>query len=159
MDDIALMREIAKLQEQISALRTIETGGVWSNWTITWTAATTNPAIGNGVLVGRYCAVGKMCTCYINMVAGSTTTFGSGAWEFSLPITSGVYPTANHTHIGSGFIRDASPVANYPLLPTIARSNTTIRLIKVGNESVITATIPITWAEGDQFNIQITYEI
>jgi len=35
MDEIALMREIGRLQEQINALRTIEVGGVWQDWTPT----------------------------------------------------------------------------------------------------------------------------
>ena len=56
---------------------------VWTAYTPTWTAATTNPSIGNGTLAGRYTQIGKTCVLVIGLTAGSTTTYGSGNWSFS----------------------------------------------------------------------------
>ena len=58
MDDIALMREIARLQNQIDALRTIEVGGVWKNWTPTVTAAGSMTISNLVVDVARYTTIG-----------------------------------------------------------------------------------------------------
>lgn len=50
-----------------------------------WTAPTTNPVIGNGTLLGFWGEAFGMVAVSISMVPGSTTTFGSGIWAFSLP--------------------------------------------------------------------------
>ena len=42
----------------------------WFNYTPTWTAVTTNPAIGNGTLAGRYVVIGKLCTYVLGLGAG-----------------------------------------------------------------------------------------
>ncbi|MFI6440472.1 hypothetical protein [Streptomyces sp. NPDC050759] len=63
--------------------------GAWNTYTPTWTAATTAPAIGNGTLTGKYAVVGKVCHFTALVAFGSTTTFGSGAYSFGLPVTAG----------------------------------------------------------------------
>lgn len=57
----------------------------WTTFTPTWTASTTNPTIGNGTLSGRYMKIGRTVICEINTIAGSTTTFGSGNYNWLLP--------------------------------------------------------------------------
>jgi hypothetical protein len=57
-----------------------------SSYTPTWTAATTNPAIGNGVLEGRYLLVDDWCWVQVQIAAGTTTTYGSGTYAISLPV-------------------------------------------------------------------------
>jgi hypothetical protein len=60
LDPIQLMRKIAELEDKINALRTIEVGGVWADWTpsysaagaMTYTSVTTDEA--------RYCVVGNL---------------------------------------------------------------------------------------------------
>ena len=59
--------------------------GTWQSYTVSWTAATTNPSIGNGTLSGRYTQIGKTVIGSISLTMGSTTTYGTGAWSFSLP--------------------------------------------------------------------------
>lgn len=59
--------------------------GTVQTYTPTWAAASVNPSLGNGTLTGRYITLDKMIILSICMVAGSTTTFGTGAWNFSLP--------------------------------------------------------------------------
>ena len=84
MDDIALMREIARLQNQIDALRTIEVGGVWKDWTPTQTGNVTIPTIA----VSRYMTIGK--TCFINLNASNQSLTGTaGFMTISLPKTAG----------------------------------------------------------------------
>ncbi|CAL9530333.1 hypothetical protein [Streptomyces sp. enrichment culture] len=63
--------------------------GAWNTYTPVWTADTTAPAIGNGTLTGKYAVVGKVCHFSTLVTFGSTTTFGSGYYTLSLPVTSG----------------------------------------------------------------------
>lgn len=68
------------------------TGGpavAWTSYTPTWTASV-NPAIGNGTLTGAYLIMGKTLFFRIYMLAGTTTTFGTGEWSFGLPTGVGV---------------------------------------------------------------------
>lgn len=69
--------------------------GTWTVYTPTWDAVSgTNPAIGNGTISGKFMQLSKTLHITIQLVAGSTTTYGTSAnWQFSLP--SGV--TANVT--------------------------------------------------------------
>jgi hypothetical protein len=151
MDEIALMREIARLQEQINALRTIEIGGVWQNWTPTWTAATTNPSIGNGSLYGRYCVIGKLITAKIFLQFGSTTTAGSGAYLFTYPITPKNYRLVGGTYRlrkngGSLYNGGVEPFAS------------TFALIRDGGTYVTNAT-PFGFTNLDIIGISLSYEI
>lgn len=58
----------------------------WATYTPTWTAATTNPALGNGSITGRWQQMGKTIQFWILLTAGASTTFGSGVFQFGLPI-------------------------------------------------------------------------
>lgn len=60
----------------------------WVAYTPTWTAVTTSPTLGNGSLVGAYKQIGKTVHFRITVTAGSTTTFGAGAYILSLPVAS-----------------------------------------------------------------------
>jgi hypothetical protein len=63
--------------------------GAWNSYTPVWTAATTNPAIGDGTLTGRYAVVGKVCHFTTFAAFGSATTYGSGGYSLSLPVATG----------------------------------------------------------------------
>jgi hypothetical protein len=60
--------------------------GDWIAYTPTWTASTTNPAIGNGSLTGAYRRIGQQVDFYADLSIGSTTTTGTGIWRISLPV-------------------------------------------------------------------------
>lgn len=66
---------------------TTYTPPAWATYTPTWTAPTTNPAVGNGSITGRWQQMGKTTHFWILLTAGSTTTFGSGVFQFGLPAT------------------------------------------------------------------------
>lgn len=91
--------------------------GGWTAYTPVWTAATTNPSLGNGTLTGQYMKIGRTCHVMIKLVMGSTTTYGSGSWRISLPFqASGTDPGAlswsYSTSASSNFILGASPLPN-----------------------------------------------
>jgi hypothetical protein len=122
-----------------------------TSYTPTWDASTP-PALGNGTLVGSYMRVGKMITACINLTAGSTTTFGSGEWTFSLPVTAA--STVNFS--GAGWMLDNGTA--YKALSCHMHSTTTIKCIFGSDGGHFNAGAPITWASGDKLDLTITYE-
>lgn len=119
----------------------------------TWTGAATNPAIGNGSIVGRYMRHGKRVTVTISVAAGSTTTFGSGFWSFSLPFTA----DTTLSSIGSAQIADSSA----PMVYTgnvILLSSTTLAVYSHNTNTPVGAAVPMTWANLDTLRLTLTYE-
>jgi len=79
----------------------VKTPGAWTSYTPSWTGSTTNPVLGNGTLVGRYQKTGRQVVAHINLTTGSTTTYGSGNYNFSLPFTAA---NAGASLIGSSML-------------------------------------------------------
>lgn len=128
----------------------------FSTYTPSWTASTSNPSIGNGSISGRYIAFGDFIRFRIRIVAGSTTTFGSGNYSLSLPVPllSGEVLQASIQYIdgGSLFYHGA------PFL----ESGSTFRLGVVSNSvaNIQSAmpTVPFTFANTDEIRVAGTYE-
>ena len=159
----AVIQRIKQLELEVERLQKWERAAyVWQSYTPTWTADTTNPAIGNGTLAGRYVVIGKLCTYVLGLVMGTTTTYGSGNWAFSLPInavnTAGIY------FLGVAHLRKAGS-GNYERIVQIAPavSVSTISLFidptQGSNSFYISGTNPFTWGDGSTLNFEITYEI
>lgn len=123
-------------------------------YTPTWTQTSATPAIGNGTLTGNYVRAGHMCHVQIELVAGSTTTFGDAAsgYRFSLP-----FP--GHLSFNQrGFpvrIYDTSAGADFTGWASIGAGQGYIT-ISVGAQQV-RATSPMTWANGDTLQCSFSY--
>lgn len=130
--------------------------GAWTTYTPTWAASGTAPAIGNGTLSGRYIRLfGRTFATQVLMVAGSTTTFGTGIWSFTTPSSltvASVYP------YGVGFAGQAANWAvtvqatDTTFVPYVSTSSTDTRL------TVATATAPTAWSTGHFLTFTITWE-
>lgn len=131
--------------------------GAWTTYTPTWTSSGTAPVVNNGVLVGRYTRIGRLITCIINFIPGSTTTFGTGNYSFALPVaaaSSGATPPGNVQLLGTARWAGQVPVASgqstvSPFFPTSSTDN---RLTNM------TPTVPETFANGSQLRMILTYE-
>lgn len=136
----------------------------WAAYTPTWTSTGTAPSIGNGTLSGRHQQIGKTVTFAFNMTAGSTTTFGTGSYRFSLPVTSatGIYTSGTFALGGWAYGEDAA-ITGYMFFPRWI-STTTFELVyhsttvagAAGN--VVGSTTPFTWGSADFIRGTITYE-
>ena len=127
----------------------------WQSYTPTWTAATTNPAIGNGTLSGRYVQIGKLVYCQFTMIAGSTTTFGSGIWRFSYPVA----PNQTSVYlyqVGSVYAND---VGASVYTGVTQYGGETYMILNLGGNWA-SATSPFTWsaANGDALEVNVIYE-
>lgn len=139
----------------------LDFGGAWTAYTPTWTAVTTNPVLGNGTITGAYTQIGKTVHFRMNLTAGSTTTFGTGAWRFGLPVASVVLPSGHALNI-NGYFEDLG-VSPYGV--TVARwvSTTTFDVLYHnaalnGQVIEVSNTTPFTWANGDLVRLMGTYE-
>ena len=161
--DETVIRRLTALEREVERLRVKErpVNSGWQSYTPTWTAGTTNPSIGNGTLAGRYTQIGKTCTVCISFSAGSTTTFGSGNWSFSLPITA---KSAGFMYFGIAHIRKYQ-TSNYERVARITPSASATTVNSFGdptpgsNSLYINSTTPFTWGSGDTLDLEITYEV
>jgi hypothetical protein len=122
-------------------------------YTPAWTGAG-NPAIGDGALSGAYQRDGERCHFNIVLTAGSTTTYGTGAWSLSLPYT------AVRDSVVSVYMEDATGPAVYLGQGYIQQDAATVRIVS----STVTAAYvksdnPFTWASGDKLRIEGDYVI
>ena len=134
--------------------------GAWTAYTPTWASSGTQPAIGNGSILGRYVQVGKTVTVMINLVMGTTTTFGTGTYTFTVPFLSvnrmnnAWVGSALGTHVGfSAFV--ATPVLNFNATAFNVFSPTGVN----GASNAWTNAVPFTWASTDIIDISMTYEM
>src|SRR5687768_15550898 len=119
------------------------TDGQWQSYTPVWTAASTQPAIGNGSLNGRYTRIGKTVIGWLNLTFGSTTTPGTGQWFFTPPVT----PDANAAFMGNAFLHNPG-VAVYPAGLEYAIGSSLIALLGMdGATQRIGVGVPFTWGD------------
>jgi len=138
---------------QVLTAATLNTIGAPSVfYTPTWTSSGTQPNIGNGSIQGSYFQFQKFVVGEIQIVIGSTTTFGTGTYLVSLPLP------ANSTWCsGFGQLLDAS--AGYVSYSGVALGSGNNLEFRFGNAAGIwTATVPITLANADQARIRFFYE-
>ena len=144
-------------------------GEAWTIFTPTWTSSGTPPALGNGINVGYYCQVNKVCFVNVQFFMGTTSTYGTGTYYWAVP--SGVnIKTANmpsNTAIGVGHLEEQSTLANIPLT-VLVDSASRVRIAWHDPTSIlgfvqyqnITNALPYTWSNSGtvrRANIRATF--
>lgn len=145
----------AYVDNQIGAL------GIFQSYALQWTAVDVNPSFGNADVSAIYTTFGTLCVLVVGITMGSTTTYGSGGWRFSLPLPAKSRPGLSF--FGVAHLRK-SGVANHErvvqLAPTVSPNDIRIftQMDDGTNVTALNATVPFTWAWGDNFAFQIMYE-
>ena len=116
--------------------------GPWTSYVATWTASSSNPAIGNGTIDGHYIQAGDLLIYKGVIVVGSTTTFGTGYWIITIPVA----VTLGQRNVGVAALHDSSTSTNDRAGALELLSSTTFRVVANGR---VDATTPFTWASGD----------
>jgi hypothetical protein len=131
----------------------LQWAGATTSYTPTWTADGTAPSLGNGTLAGNYIRYGNLCQVRIFFQGGSTTTYGTFGWNFSLPFAA----LGGNTGVpGNVYLEDAA-VAGYRA-QTYINGNLLYLQTTATNGKVGQGT-PFTWGAIDYFNAQFIYEV
>ena len=129
----------------------------WTSYTPTWLSSGTAPALGNGTISGAYRQSGKLGQLHILLTIGSTSTFGTGIYRFSLPPSWSF--TADRCH-GVNLITDATGNVHiggtYVPIPTALSCR--IHGLAIAS-SIPSATVPMTWATGDKWYLKFEGEV
>lgn len=125
------------------------------SYSTTWAGAGGNPAIVNGSITAVYRRVGGLVAFHIKVTAGSSTTYGSGLYSLTLPVS-----PAYDGMTFNGAIYDTSGGALYLLRGR--NTGTTVNLYHhsvstAGLAAQTTATAPVTLASGDSIELSGTY--
>jgi hypothetical protein len=135
----------------------------WTTYTPTLFGSTTNPAIGNGSITGRYMNVGATIFGEIRILAGTTGfSRGLGNYSVSLPAAGIV---ENYQPVGQVVMRDEGPGITY-FGTAIFNNNVTDRIELFIHSQVasfdegfaVTESTPFLFSANDKILIQFTYE-
>lgn len=119
-------------------------------YTVTWTSSGTQPAIGNGTSAGNYRITDRGFEWRLRIVSGSTTTYGTGTYTFTIPFTAATFTNGNYPCFGS--LVDISAGTAYVLILNTGTGGSSVSPFSNGATGV-TATSPITLATGDIFSL------
>lgn len=153
LPDFAVLNAPQIPYSSISGVR----AGLWRDWTPVWTSASNpQPSKGNGTLVGRYAINGQVVVAVLNLTAGSSTSFGTGNWTFSLPTE--IAPA--FFYLGSGRAFDNDVAGRYAVSATVDATSLIASFdATAGPGSRLAPTVPFTWAQNDNLYLSVTYEI
>lgn len=133
----------------------------WTTYTPTWTAPSVNPSLGNGLFMAAYLITGKSLKFRIHLTMGTTTTYGTGRWDFGLP--AGVSTLGLGSQLVAGFAIDNSIIRTDVLAAWIPASATPVvrpaATQATGSIIGISSAVPFTWASTDQLFVQGVIEI
>ena len=125
-----------------------------TTYTPTWTQPTGTPVVGDGTLTGSWSRDGDIVHANVNLTIGASTTFGTGAFRFSLPIAT----TSTTVQTGIARLLDATTTLEVGVVVLAASGsyvtiNTSASLVSVGT------TDPWTWATNDVIQLSISYSV
>lgn len=136
----------------------IVSGTALASWTPTWVNLTTTSA----TITAKFKKIGRMVFCRVHVLFGASTSI-SGAVSVSLPLTAAAHAGTIGVPIGlCRFFDTSGSVTNEG---TVLFGSTTTAFLSVGNSAgtyvvatVLSSTVPFTWATGDEITMQFCYE-
>lgn len=146
--------------EHASALHSLANATNWATASLTfsnWTPTFSNVTLGNGTVSGRYIQIGKYVFYTAVLTLGSTSSI-TGGIGLNYPVNA----VASSAITGDVTLRDASAGFFYRAMAFLVSS--TSQTILCDNSAAggplqgVTATVPFTWAVGDQVFVTGCYE-
>ena len=127
----------------------------WLAYVPQWTSTGTAPALGDGVMVGKYKIRHSDIAVFMRQTMGSTTTFGTGSYTWSMPFSAATF--TNGTHRGSGAVFDSSTSTRYVAIANVASASAGMTLASDVATAGVGATVPITFAVSDLVDISMEF--
>ena len=124
------------------------------SFTPTWTSSGTAPSFGNATVVCNWARVGAKVSVVYDITFGSTTTFGTGYWMFSLPVPDVATPI---NVSGSGFTQGTVAGTDILFIPR-TQGTGILRLYSVVSGTLATVGgTSRTWVSGDVIRFSLDY--
>lgn len=141
----------AEIRDQLNSMF-----DTWTAYTPAWTA-TANPSLGNGTLVGQYIKIGRTCTVTVFLTTGSTTTYGTGTYLFSLPFAAA---SSAVSYLGAARLGGTAIWLGHAVVPTgDTRATVTFDTSATNTRGTnMTGSSPETLAAGATFRFSLTYQ-
>lgn len=130
----------------------------WTSYTPTWTGATTNPSLGNGAVIARWKKVGRTVYVTFRYNFGSTTTFGTGSWSFSLPVQAATVSGSGSIWHHIAFYNDFGTAIGMGSIKINSAASTFNVSGIGGNGDPFNSSFPITWTTNDELYGSFWYE-
>lgn len=133
----------------------------WTSYTPVWSSSGTAPSLGNGTLVGYYAKIGRDVTAKIFLSTGSTTTYGTGFYSFTLPLAAAVTGIVSGQFAHAGVWNLANNGGTFYVCSAVIVQNSpsVVNGLVNGSGSFMGATNPAAFTGANsQFNCTITYE-
>lgn len=130
-----------------------EVQAAWSSgWdpASSWVGSTTNPVLNNGTTRGRYHQIGRTILWEGRIAMGSTTTYGSGTYSFSLPAT----PLGTAYMVGTALLMSASAIH----VGVVLWTGSAVNLRFHGASGIWSPTVPFTLASGSSLYVSGAYQ-
>jgi hypothetical protein len=152
----------AEMKATLDQIDTLTAPG-WTSYsgTFAWTSSTGTPALGNGTLnfaEYRRSADSDLISVRIKITFGTTSTFGTGVWFFSLPVTAGTNQAVMTA--GWAYALDAG-TQEYSGVCKIETAGTTFRVLPASNATDNvnnwSGASPFTFGSADVFSAQLMY--
>lgn len=119
----------------------------------TWTGSSSNPAIGNGTLGAAWWRDGKAATFNVRVAIGSTTTMGTGNWQFAPNAAAVLTPSPIWYCVGMARAKQGSTVVAG--IAYWAASTGFLIITDPATGNPYSATVPFTWANGDTLDLVV----
>jgi hypothetical protein len=134
--------------------------GDWISYTPAWTSTGTAPSAGNATLNGGYRRIGDQIDFWLQFQAGSTSTFGTGNYYFSLPIATTI--ASGSFNFGyQAILLDSGTawIPNYYGIGTSDGQTAKFLVLNPATNAPIGATSPFTWTTSDALIVQGSYRV
>ena len=127
----------------------------------TWAPTYANLTVASGSVTARYIAVGDLIACHYTLTLGSDTVIGTSP-TITTPVTANAAHTVVKNAVGQAMFDD---VGTETLKGAVRLQSTTtfapVIFIVSGThmrESDLSATVPLTWTNGDAFSFSAVYQ-
>lgn len=128
----------------------------WFNYAASWTGSVSNPVIGNGSIISRFKISERIVFVKINVFMESTTTYGSGSYSFSVPVSSA---SGVGLSLGSAIGSNAGVSIDNGVSVMTAAATVITPVVDSLTRAAWTNTNPFAWGTGDQAYVDVQYEI
>jgi hypothetical protein len=118
-----------------------------------WSSSITNPALGNGTLVGWCSRKGKSITVSAVLTLGSSSTQGTGTWAFTLPYLGTVALGQVEVATAMGYCAGMF----YSMVGTLTVAADKVQFYPNANANAVGVGVPGVWVAGQSLRFSITY--